>query len=815
MNVKVSNANTPVWKTVTVKSHIPEPLKKLDELAHNLWWAWNNEATALFSSLDKDLWRKVDKNPIELLTHISYKRLKEIASDEEFLARMDKVYTSFRQYMDVKPDAKRPSVAYLCMEYGINHVLKIYSGGLGILAGDYLKEASDSNVDMCAVGFLYRYGYFTQSLSMDGQQIANYDTQDFDRLPIERVLDENGNQVIVDVPFPNYQVHAAVWRANVGRISLYLLDTDNDLNSQYDRNITHSLYGGDWENRLKQEYLLGIGGILALKKLGITKDVYHCNEGHAALCNVQRLVDYVESGLNFDEALELVRASSLYTVHTPVPAGHDYFDEGLFGKYMGSFPGRLGISWDDFMGLGRTNPSDHGEKFCMSTFLCKTCQEVNGVSWLHGKVSQQMFKGIWPGYLPDENRPDHEFRTHDEWYDLYQDHSEESHVGYVTNGVHLPTWTAKEWKEVYGKYFDKNFLNDQSNASIWEKIYDVPDDVVWKTRMKLKVKLIDYIRERFRDNWLKNQGLGVHISEGEYQTVLGLIGDTARVDMDLIESLSIVDSVKRVTEPFKCCNRKFHPDDMIVQVGDVKVGGGNFCMIAGPCSVESEEQIVAVAKAVKASGANMLRGGAFKPRTSPYDFQGLKAEGIELLKIARQETGLPIVTEIMGTNYLPLFEDVDVIQVGARNMQNFDLLRELGKLRKPILLKRGLASTLKELLMSAEYIMAGGNEQVILCERGIRTYDDYMRNTLDLAAVPMLKELTHLPVIVDPSHATGIARLVRPMALAAAACGSDGLIIEVHNDPIHALCDGAQSLRPEQYDDLAKAVRRVREAVAE
>ena len=316
-------------------------------------------------------------------------------------------------------------------------------------------------------------------------------------------------------------------------------------------------------------------------------------------------------------------------------------------------------------------------------------------------------------------------------------------------------------------------------------------------------------------SWLKNQGLGVHISEGEFQTVLGLIGDTGRVDMDLIGSLGIVDSVKRVTEPFKCCNRKFHPDDMIVEVGDVKVGGGNFCMIAGPCSVESEEQIVAVAKAVKASGANMLRGGAFKPRTSPYDFQGLRAEGIELLKIARQETGLPIVTEIMGTSYLPLFEDVDVIQVGARNMQNFDLLRELGKLRKPILLKRGLASTLKELLMSAEYIMAGGNEQVILCERGIRTYDDYTRNTLDLAAVPMLKELTHLPVIVDPSHATGIARLVRPMALAAAACGSDGLIIEVHNDPLHALCDGAQSLRPEQYDELAKAVRRVREAVAE
>ena len=296
-------------------------------------------------------------------------------------------------------------------------------------------------------------------------------------------------------------------------------------------------------------------------------------------------------------------------------------------------------------------------------------------------------------------------------------------------------------------------------------------------------------------DWLKAQGLVIHISEGEYQTVLGLVGDTTNVDMDLIASLGIVDSVKRVSEPFKCCNRKFHPEDTVVEVGDVKIGGGNFVMIAGPCSVESEEQIVAVAQAVKASGANILRGGAFKPRTSPYDFQGLKATGIELLKTARAATGLPIVTEIMGVEHLPLFEDVDIIQVGARNMQNFDLLRELGKLRKPILLKRGLASTLKELLMSAEYIMAGGNEQVILCERGIRTFDDYTRNTLDLAAVPMLKELTHLPVIVDPSHATGIARLVEPMALAATACGADGLIIEVHNDPMHALCDGAASVR--------------------
>ncbi len=312
-------------------------------------------------------------------------------------------------------------------------------------------------------------------------------------------------------------------------------------------------------------------------------------------------------------------------------------------------------------------------------------------------------------------------------------------------------------------------------------------------------------------DWLGEQGVKVHISQGEFQTVLGLIGDTTRVDMDLLGSLSIVDSVKRVTEPFKCCSRKFHPEDTVVDVSGVKIGGGNFVMIAGPCSVESEEQIVGIARAVKASGAQLLRGGAFKPRTSPYDFQGLAATGLELLRVARRETGLPIVTEIMGTSALDLFQDVDMIQVGARNMQNFDLLKELGRLRKPILLKRGLANTLKELLMSAEYIMAGGNERVVLCERGIRTFDDYTRNTLDLAAVPMLHELTHLPVIVDPSHATGLARMVRPMGLAATACGADGLIIEVHNDPLHALCDGAQSLRPEEYDKLADEVRRIRE----
>lgn len=328
------------------------------------------------------------------------------------------------------------------------------------------------------------------------------------------------------------------------------------------------------------------------------------------------------------------------------------------------------------------------------------------------------------------------------------------------------------------------------------------------------IVLKEHVEDAKRDqliDWLKQKGLDVHISVGKYQTVLGLIGDTASIDVDLIDSLDIVDSVKKVSETFKCCNRKFHPEDTVVTVGDVKIGGGNFCMIAGPCSVESEEQIVGVAKEVQKAGANMLRGGAFKPRTSPYDFQGLKATGLELLKIARQETGLPIVTEIMSVSDLPLFEDIDVLQVGARNMQNFDLLKELGSFGKPILLKRGLANTLKELLMSAEYIMASGNEQVILCERGIRTYSDYLRNTLDLAAVPMLHELSHLPVIVDPSHATGISRIVLPMALAATACGSDGLIIEVHNDPKHALCDGAQSLTPEEYSSLAQKVRAIRE----
>ncbi|HPE27385.1 MAG: 3-deoxy-7-phosphoheptulonate synthase [Saccharofermentanaceae bacterium] len=314
-------------------------------------------------------------------------------------------------------------------------------------------------------------------------------------------------------------------------------------------------------------------------------------------------------------------------------------------------------------------------------------------------------------------------------------------------------------------------------------------------------------------DWFNKQGVKVHLSQGEYCTVLGLIGDTTKIDVDLLNGLDIIESVTRISEPFKKANRKFHPDDTIVDVGGVKIGGGNFEFIAGPCSVESKEQVIEIAQAVKASGANLLRGGAFKPRTSPYDFQGLKADGIEFLLEAKKVTGMPIVTEIMSAEHLPLFEDVDLIQVGARNMQNFELLKALGKINKPILLKRGLASTIKEFLMSAEYIMAGGNEQIILCERGIRTYETYTRNTLDLSAVPVLKELSHLPVLVDPSHATGMARLVKPMAMAAAACGADGLMIEVHNDPPHALCDGAQSLTPKAFDEVAKKVMRIREVL--
>ena len=483
MKIKANNANSPIWKDVYSHSMLPEQLQPLYEMATNLWWVWNHEGAKLFGKIDSELWASTEGNPVLLLQSLSYKRIEEILADDVLMAEIKAVYSIFKDYVDVKPDQTKPSVAYFSMEYGLTNVLKIYSGGLGVLAGDYLKEASDSNIDLTAVGFLYRYGYFIQSLSMDGQQIANYEPQNFNALPLTQVMQANGEPMVLEVPYPGRTVYAHIWKVSVGRVPLYLMDTDIPQNSEWDRSITHQLYGGDWENRMKQEYLLGIGGILMLNKLGIKKQIYHCNEGHAALINAQRLVDFIQNdGLSFNQALEVVRASALYTVHTPVPAGHDYFDEGLFGRYMGEFPGKLGISWQEFIDMGRENPGSN-EKFSMSVFALNTCQEANGVSWLHGKVSQRMFAPVWKGYFPDE-----------------------LHVGYVTNGVHMPTWASTEWKRFFAEHFDKKFLKDQSNKKYWEAIQNVTDEDIWSIRKTLKNKLITYIKNQYKTNWLKNQG---------------------------------------------------------------------------------------------------------------------------------------------------------------------------------------------------------------------------------------------------------------------------------------------------------------------
>ena len=483
MKIKTNNANTPIWKDIYSHSKLPKQLEPLNQLATNLWWVWNHEGAKLFGRLDAKIWAESEGNPVSLLQSLSFTRIEEIIADKELMNEIHRVYADFKDYMAVKPEKGRPSVAYFSMEYGLTNVLKIYSGGLGILAGDYLKEASDANIDMCGVGFLYRYGYFTQTLSMDGQQIANYEAQNFSTLPIEQVTSGDGQPMILEVPYPGRTIFANIWKVNVGRVPLYLMDTDIPQNSEWDRSITHQLYGGDWENRMKQEYLLGIGGIMLLDKLGIKKQIYHCNEGHAALINVQRLVNYIQKeGLNFNEALEMVRSSALYTCHTPVPAGHDYFDESLFGRYMGEFPGKLGISWQEFIDMGRENPGSN-EKFSMSVFALNTCQEANGVSWLHGKVYRKMFAPVWKGYFP-----------------------EELHVGYVTNGVHMPTWAATEMKMFYEEKFDSNFFNDQSNHSYWEAVHNVPDEEIWNIRMALKNKLINYIKAEYKERWLKNQG---------------------------------------------------------------------------------------------------------------------------------------------------------------------------------------------------------------------------------------------------------------------------------------------------------------------
>ncbi|MBR0195651.1 MAG: alpha-glucan family phosphorylase [Paludibacteraceae bacterium] len=483
MKVKVSNVNQPVYKECNIHATLPAELSKLQEIAYNLWWCWNGDAKDLFRYIDIEAWHRAGSNPVVLLNTISYDRMVELTKDKKFINQLNDIYDEFRAYMDEPKDKKKPTIAYFSMEYGLTHILKIYSGGLGILAGDYIKEASDCNIDMTAIGFLYRYGYFTQTLSPEGQQIANYEAQNFSNLPITQVKEKDGSNMVIEVPYPGRTVKAYLWKVAVGRMNLYLLDTDNELNSEWDRSITHQLYGGDNENRLKQEIMLGIGGMLALKKLGIKKDVYHCNEGHAALMGLQRLVDLVQEGLSFDAAKEVVRASGLYTCHTPVPAGHDYFEEGVFYKYMNEYAGKLGIEWHDLIGLGRTNPEDNNEKFSMSVFALNTCQEANGVSWLHGEVSKKMFSPVWPGYFP-----------------------EELHVGYVTNGVHMPTWAASEWKAIYKKYLPKEWMGDQSNLAMWKPFAEIPDEIIWNTRMSLKRKMMDYIKEQFREDWMKNQG---------------------------------------------------------------------------------------------------------------------------------------------------------------------------------------------------------------------------------------------------------------------------------------------------------------------
>ena len=481
--IVTKRANEPVWTSIYAYAQLPEELRRLDELSHNLWWVWSPKAQALFRRLSPELWEATEGNPVALTRQLSSEEISALVADKSFMKELDEVYADFRAYMDEPADSVRPSVAYFSMEYGLSNVLKIYSGGLGVLAGDYLKEASDSNVRLSAVGFLYRYGYFTQTLSAEGQQQATYEAQDFSQLPLEQLFEEDGyTPMVLEVPYATHTVYCHVWKVNVGRINLYLLDTDIPQNSEWDRSITHQLYGGDWENRMKQEYLLCIGGVLLLKRLGIQKDVYHMNEGHAAFMNAQRLVDYVEAGSPFDEALELVRVSSIYTVHTPVPAGHDYFDEELLGKYLGHFPSRLGISWHDFVSLGRENPESQ-EKFSMSVFALNTCQEANGVSLLHGKVSQEMFAPVWKGFFP-----------------------EELHVGYVTNGVHLPTWASPAWQEFYLKHLGKNFIKNQTSEDTWAKIQSVPNEKIWETHQQIKLHLIEHIRSFYGEKWIKSSG---------------------------------------------------------------------------------------------------------------------------------------------------------------------------------------------------------------------------------------------------------------------------------------------------------------------
>lgn len=515
---------TPSWKSVMVTRHLPEQLTGLEMLCKNLWWCWNDDAKALFKSIDAELWHKSGHNPMEILDKVSLKRYNELAKDEDFLARMNRVINEFYTYMEKKNERTEPSVAYFCMEYGLDTSLKIYSGGLGILAGDYLKETSDMNVNLVAVGLLYRYGYFTQRLTPQGNQVADYTAQDFLKIPAEPVIGEDGVWKSVSMNLPGRTLYARIWKVAVGRTDLYLLDTDYEANSAEDRSVTHQLYGGNHENRLKQEILLGIGGVRALRALGLNPTMYHYNEGHAAFAGLERLREYMqEQHYEMIEALELVRASALFTTHTPVPAGHDAFSEDELGPYFGHYPQRYGLDWRGFMGFGKINAQDVKEEFSMSVLAANFSQNVNGVSMLHGKVSQDIFAPMYPGYLPEE---------------LY--------ISYVTNGVHYPTWAAKEWKAIHAKVFGEEFKTSHYDKSCFEGIYKVDDEQIWNTRKLLKADLIKTVKDRLSDPIVS-----AHYSPGEIVT----IKETLRDDVLTIGFARRFATYKRATLLFRDLNR--------------------------------------------------------------------------------------------------------------------------------------------------------------------------------------------------------------------------------------------------------------------
>lgn len=473
----------PKWKKVLVEVNIPEKFADLQRISRNLWWCWNYEATELFQMIDPQLWEKSEKNPIRMLENITLEQYNELDKNQEFIEKYNKVVADFNAYMDATDHKKGKQIAYFSMEYGLHESIKIYSGGLGVLAGDYLKQASDDNVNMVGIGLLYRYGYFTQNLSISGDQLATYSPHNFTYMSAQPVRNENGEWVKISIAFPGRTLHAKIWRIDVGRIPLYLLDTDIPENGSFDRVITHQLYGGDWENRFKQEFLLGIGGIRLLDALNLNPQVYHLNEGHAAFAGLERLRKLVQDEqLAFYEAIEVVRATSLFTTHTPVPAGHDHFSEDMLRTYMPHYAERLTIGWDTFMNLGKMHEDNPNEHFSMSVLATKLAAEVNGVSRIHGRVSQDMFKDMYPGYFANEN-----------------------HIGYVTNGVHYQTWTAKVWQELYKNTFGENFISDCANTAIWEKIYQVKDETIWDLRKQQRKALVSYIKERLLANMTRRQ----------------------------------------------------------------------------------------------------------------------------------------------------------------------------------------------------------------------------------------------------------------------------------------------------------------------